>query len=108
MKNEFSIFYKDFFAAMRSLKIAKDVYEVVTNSQQRTQLKEAVKKLQEQWQTLIAQSKKENPHMELIEIQKSIFKSKEFQETLWAPFQEMLKQHYHQLGIKIMRLSFHE
>lgn len=98
LKNEFSIFYKDFFASMRSLKVAKDAYEVVTDPQQRAQLKTAADKLQSQWQFLLVQKQKDNPQMNWQEIQENIFNSKEFQSTIWDPFKEMLSQKYSQWG----------
>jgi hypothetical protein len=98
LKDEFATFYKDFFDAMRSLKVAKDVYEVVTDPQQRTQLKTAANKLQSQWQTLLAQKQKENPQINWQEIQENTFNSQEFQNTIWNPFKEMLNQKYSQWG----------
>lgn len=98
LKEEFSIFYNEFFAAMRSLRIAKDVYEIVTNAQQRAQLKTAANKLQSQWQALLAQKQKQSPQMNWAELEEQVFNSEEFKNTLWIPFQEMLKQKYNQWG----------
>lgn len=98
LKEEFSGFYNEFFAAMRSLRIAKDVYEIVTNPQQRTQLKAAANKLQSQWQALLAQKQKEYPQMNQAELEEKVFNSEDFQNTIWKPFQEMLKQKYNQWG----------
>lgn len=98
LKNEFAIFYKDFFSAMRSLKIAKDEYEMIANPLQRSQLKTAADKLKTQWQTLLVQKQKQNPHMNIEEIQNNLFNSPEFQNTIWTPFQDMLKQKYNQNG----------
>lgn len=98
LKDEFSIFYKEFFAAMRSLKIAKDEYELVANPQQRTQLKGAAAKLKEQWQQLIIKEQKDNLQTNPTELKEKVFKSPEFQNTIWNPFKEMLKQKYNQLG----------
>lgn len=98
LKDEFSMFYKQFFDAMRSLRIVKDVYEMVSDPQQHTQLKAAANKLQAQWQVLLAQKQKENPQMSRQEIQDKAFNSKDFQNSIWNPFKEMLKQKYHQMG----------
>lgn len=98
LKEEFSLFYKDFFAAMRSLKIAKDEYEMVSNSLQRSQLKTAADKLKSQWQTLLAKSQKENSVIGEEKFQEKVFNSPEFQVSLWKPFQEMLNQKYNQYG----------
>lgn len=96
LKDEFSIFYKEFFSAMRSLRIVKDVYEMVPNSQ-RNQLKTAVNKLVTQWQTLLNERQKQAPQMNWDQLQENLFNSGEFQNTLWNPFKEMLKQKYNLL-----------
>lgn len=95
LRDEFSTFYKDFFNSMRSLKIVKDEYEMITSAQLRTQLKTATDKLKTQWQTLLAQKQHEQPQTDELKIQ--LFKSQEFQ-AIWNPFLEMLKQKYSQLG----------
>jgi hypothetical protein len=98
LKNEFSIFYKDFFAAMRSLRVTNDLYSMVSNPQQLTQLKTATEKLQAQWKILLEEKQKEYPSMALSGLQEDTFKSGEFQNTNWIPFKEMLSQKYGQLG----------
>lgn len=98
LKDEFSLFYKDFFAAMRSLRVSQDVYDLVTDGQQINQLKSAVTKLQDQLSTLVNETKKSNPDISLKEVKSSTFKGQEFQERFWKPFQEMLKQKYGNLG----------
>lgn len=98
LKDEFSTFYKDFFAAMRSLRIANDEYEFIADSQQRSQLKEATAKLVEKWQSLLIKRQNENPQTNLKELKEKIFNSPEFQNTVWNPFKEMLKKKYDQAG----------
>lgn len=98
MKDEFSIFYNEFFKAMRSLRIVNDLYGLITDTQQRDQLKTAVGKLQTQWQSLVSQKQTENPQISLQEAQESVFKSPDFQNTIWTPFKEMVKQKHSQLG----------
>lgn len=104
LKNEFSLFYKDFFAAMRSLKIANDVYDLVPNSQQRTELKNAANKLQSQWRTLLVKKQQELPTIALTEMKETIFKSEDFQKTTWKPFLDMIDQKYSQLGTEWLSL----
>ncbi len=104
LKNDFSIFYKDFFAAMRSLKIVNDLYEFLPDTQQRTQLKNATAKLQTQWKNLVAEKQKEDPSIALNDIQESVFANQNFQNTIWKPFLEMLDQKYGQLGAEWLAL----
>lgn len=98
LKDEFSIFYKDFFTSMRSLKIAKDLYEMIPDTKQRTQLKAAVNKLTTGWQTLLTQKQKENDKINQLELRKNVFNSEDFQNNMWKPFKEMLQQKCHPLG----------
>ena len=99
LKNEFSIFYKDFFASMRSLRLGNDIYEMAVNPQLRTQLKTAAGKLQNQWRTLLAQKQKEYPAKTWTDLQEETFKSPEFQNSIWKPFNELLDQKYGELGV---------
>lgn len=98
LKQDFSTNYKDFFAAMRSLRVAKDAYELVIDAQERSQLKTAAGKLETQWQTLLKQKQQENPEMAIDELKENVFKSEQFQNSLWKPFKEMLDQKYNHLG----------
>ena len=98
LKEEFSIFYKEFFAAMRSLKITHDLYELIPDSKERIQLKNAVAQLKKEWETLVIQNKKENPQLPLHNIEENVFQNDPFQKTIWKPFTETLKQTTKSLG----------
>lgn len=98
LKDEFSLFYKDFFAAMRSLRVAKDVFDAVIDQDQRKQLKAAADKLQSQWKTLLAQQQKDSPDIALNEMKDNLFNSEQFQNTVWKPFKEMIDQKYNNQG----------
>ncbi len=92
LKNEFSSFYQDFFDAMRSLKIIKDVYEMITHPQQRAQLKIATEKLQTQWHALLILKQKEKPTIAWKEIQESTYNSEDFQNSVWNLFKTCSKK----------------
>ena len=98
LKQDFPLFYKDFFAAMRSLRLAKDIYEMVINPQQRVQLRKAAEKLQDQWLVLLRQKQREMPGIALNEIKENAFKSEYFQSIVWKSFQEMLDQKHGDLS----------
>ncbi len=98
LKDEFSLFYKDFFAAMRSLRVAKDVFEAIIDQDQRKQIKAAADKVQSQWQTMLAEKQQESPDLALAEIKQNIFHSEQFQNTVWKPFTEMIDQKYNNQG----------
>ncbi|WP_068468313.1 hypothetical protein [Candidatus Protochlamydia phocaeensis] len=98
LKDEFSRFYKDFFAAMRSLRVVKNAFEMVVNPQQRNQLKSAAQKVQDQWQMTLAQKQKENPDVDLDRLKEQVFNSEAFQKNTWEPFKEMLNQKFVDMG----------
>jgi hypothetical protein len=60
LQDEFSQFYKDFFNSMRSLRVAKEAFEMIVNTQQRTQLKNAAQKVKNQWEKELSQNIKDN------------------------------------------------
>ena len=97
LKNEFSLFYKNFFAAMRSLKIFDNIYEMIENPQDRSALKAAAHNITIQWQTLLNQKTKELPNSSFEEIKEKVFKSSEFQ-NIMKVFTEMLNKRYSHLG----------
>jgi hypothetical protein len=98
LKNEFAQFYDQFFNAMRSLRVAKDALEMVSNTQQRTQLRLAAQKLKTQWQELLARQQQQEPELELNALKEKTFQENEFQQNYWIPFQELLNQKYADLG----------
>jgi len=98
LKEEFANFYKDFFASMRSLKITKDIYELVPDPKQRMQLKADASKLLKQWKEQIAAAQTENPEITLSDLQEKIFNSTDFQSHVWTPFKESIKNNYKQIS----------
>jgi hypothetical protein len=98
LKDEFSKYYKDFFAAMRSLRISKDVFEMVATPQRRSQLKAAYDNVQNQWKAALAQKQKEQPEILADQIKKITFESPDFQNNTWKPFQELVNQKFSDMG----------
>lgn len=97
LKEEFATFYKDFFAAMRSLRVGKDIYDLLP-SQQRPQLKKAADQLVLQWEALLAKKENEHAGIEKEDLQKKVFHSSEFQKEYWIPFQKVIQDKYHAIG----------
>jgi hypothetical protein len=87
LKEEFTSFYRDFFLAMNSLQINKNVFDSIENPKQRASLEEALQKLREAWQGYCKErsirSERENPL--------EIFQSEEFQKKFWKPFETSLE-----------------
>ena len=89
LKEEFSQNSKDFFQAMRSMKVNKDVYEMVGHPEMRAKLTNHVQKLKKEWGRITLES----------EDKLSCFNSEEFQKS-WQPFTENLAQNFASLGDK--------
>lgn len=98
LADEFSLFYKDFFAAMRSLRVTKDPIDLLTSSQQKTQLRNAIQSVKSQWLAEIAKKKTENTKKEPQELAAAVFNSPDFQKSVWLPFKEMISQKYGMMG----------
>jgi hypothetical protein len=98
LKDEFPQFYKDFFAAMRSLRVNKDVFEMVSSPQRRSQLKSAYANLQDQWKTMLAQQSKEHSETSQNALKDAVFDGQQFQTTAWLPFKEMISQKFADMG----------
>lgn len=97
-REEFPLYYKDFLAAMQSLTISKDPYDMIGNPNDRKELKNSVAKLFVPWKEMIKQYQLEFPNLNEIEIKEKVFDSPKFQETIWKPFKEMLAKKFASLG----------
>ena len=98
LKEEFSIFYKDFFSALRSIRVTHDLYEMITDTQERNQLKKAATQLEAEWKNRMRLKIAAEPQLPKDELKMGVFNDQSFQESHWRPFQEMLKQKYGNLG----------
>lgn len=100
LRDDFAQFYNQFFASMRSLRVAKDALEMVTDAQMRSQLRLSTQKLQSQWQTLLQEKGHEMRNLSVDEIKEVTFQSQNFQKNYWQPFQAMLSQKYASMGVE--------
>ncbi len=97
LKEEFATFYKDFFGAMRSLRIGKDLYDLLP-AEQRSPLKKAADQLMQQWEEKLAKQQKESPEMTIEDLQEKTFRSPSFQKEYWLPFQKRIQEKYQAIG----------
>lgn len=104
VKSEFSNFYKEFFDSIKSLKVAKNVYDLVENKQQRAQLQNAVRKLMGQWKEMISTAQSTNPTLQPVAIKEKVFNSAEFQNQILTPFRETLNEKFGQQGQELNTL----
>lgn len=93
LKDEFPKFYKDFFNSMRSLRINKTSYEMISDSARRSNLEKAVAALNKSWKEVKSNSigQHNNDYM-------TVFESDSFQKNHWIPFQNMLSKDYSDMG----------
>jgi hypothetical protein len=99
LKEEFSTNYKDFFQAMRSMKINKDVYEMVSHPELRTKLINTVQKLKKEW-TGVWDPYQKNEAVDAFVITKSgCFQTEDFQKY-WNAFNDDLEKNYLSMGPK--------
>lgn len=108
-KDEFQTYYKDFFTAMRSLRVLSDPFEMISLPQQKAQLKSAVEKVKTEWAIMLKQQQPQTPESkDLTAIKEHIFASEQFQNKVWNSFSEMLKQKYPDLGIEWRELLLNQ
>lgn len=86
LKEEFSEFYKDFFASMRSLNISDDASEMVTDTQESAKLKNYIENVKNEWYSFLASNNSKD--------KRALFESTEFQNGIWSPFKAKLAQDF--------------
>jgi len=97
LKVEFSLYYKEFFQAMRSLRFNQDVFQVIPKTADREKLRSADLKLKSRWKNLLRRI----PLPEDLSLQafyEEAFNNNDFQEKHWKPYKEMIMHDYHSLG----------
>lgn len=97
LKEEFSNYYKDFFNAMKSLRLNKDLIEMLT-PQRKSQTLTTYNNLKNEWQKLLAKKRQEQPEMDLAELKITTFNNEEFQKNTWIPFKDLINQKYIDMG----------
>lgn len=98
LKDEFPQFYRDFFTAMKSLRVNRDIFEMIPNSQRKLALRKSIQNLQSAWQATVNQARQENPDRSIEEIKRDVFQAPQFQTATWIPFKEMLTEQYQDMG----------
>ncbi len=93
-KEEFPKYYKDFFNAMRSLRINKDLYELVGDASRRSQLIQNVENLKQNLNDQLNKQKIVDPEATKL----TVFNSSSFQKTQWEPFKSALGHDYSEMS----------
>lgn len=95
LKEEFSAFYKDFFASMRSLNISNDAFEMVTDTQENAKLKDYVENVKNEWYSFLASKQTKSKELPIdSQDKRTLFESSEFQTSIWSPFKAKLAQDF--------------
>lgn len=97
-KDEFATFYKDFFAAMKSFRISKDLFDTVADTKQRAKLKSANELLKSQWKKMLIERQTASKDVPIEIVKEELFRSEEFQNTAWKPFEKSLSEQFRDLG----------
>lgn len=95
---EFGNYYKDFFTAMRSLRIIKNPYEMIASNKSKQELEGETDALIKEWKEQLAKKQQESPALSEEELKSSLFEDSTFQTKNWKPFNVMLDQKYEALG----------
>lgn len=98
LKDEFPTYYKDFFNSLRSLRINKNVYEMVSNAKKRAELQAAADHVKAAWQTAYNSRKQGAEVKSPDSIAQDVFSSDDFQAKHWIPFKEKLSKEYSDMG----------
>lgn len=94
LKEEFPKFYKEFFTALRSLNINKNLYEMISNPKKRADLEKTVNILKINWSQHIAANTLDSQSTQ------DLFNSPEFQTIYWKPFADKLAKEYKEMSPK--------
>ncbi len=98
LKDEFPKFYREFFTAMRSLRINKSVYDMIADTTRRANLHKAVGELKLSWKGYYQKFKQQGTIQPGQDLADAAFDSNEFQESFWTPFKTMLARDYADMG----------
>lgn len=104
MKDEFSLFYQDFFKAMKSLRIANDFYGIIPDAKQKNELKALIQKVKMQWKNTYSQMHSETGQNNSSDFKEQVFSSDSFQTSIWQPFKETLNRQYADLGTEWQKM----
>lgn len=104
MKDEFSLFYQDFFKAMRSLRVTSNYQDILSSPQQKKELKDEIDKICAYWKSAYFQMSLESPSAQSETINEKLFNSEHFQTNTWKPFLESIRQKHADLGIEWQKM----
>lgn len=98
LREEYSQFYKVFFESFRSLRVDKNVFEMIKKPQQRAKLQTTVEQLNAQWVILVNKQKQRHPEIPLEIINTQVFEDPIFQVEYWKPFEKLIDVEFKDMG----------
>lgn len=96
LKDEFPKFYKDFFNAMKSLRINQDAFGMISDPSRRNALQKNMVKLKQAWKEYNEKFRTEHPSEQISPYE--AFESGGFYEKYWVPFKAMLERDFSDMG----------
>ncbi len=98
LKNEFSLYYQDFFKAMSSFRVSNNPLDIITDQIQKNELQNEIKKVHTKWTELASQDLPTEVNLSWQEKQERVFNSIQFKTQAWTPFEELLQRKFADLG----------
>jgi len=97
-KNEFGRFYQQFYNSLRSLQIYDNVLDTISRPSTREQLENAFKSVESTFHAYLQLRQSQNSTQDIQVLKEQVFDSADFQNQIWNPFKNMLKQDFADLG----------
>jgi hypothetical protein len=93
-KDKFNLYYKDFFNAFRSVKIGKDVIDIIPQSHKRATLTKAIDDIHAQWKLFVQNYQQQHPEIARTDLKQKAFESDSFQNEYWTSFKNLLHNQF--------------
>lgn len=90
LKDEFPVYYKDFFTAFRSLRFNKEALEMVASARRRTDLQKQIQQIKDEWYTFYLKQKQ----IDSTQTPEEIFVKDPFKTDKWDSFTSMLEKDF--------------
>lgn len=90
LKDEFPVYYKDFFTAFRSIRFNKEALEMIVSAKRRNDLEKQIQLVKDEWYTFYLKQKQQNNQL----TSEEIFVKDPFKADKWLAFTAMIEKDY--------------
>lgn len=101
LKEEFPQFYKDFFNSMKSLKINKNIFDIVKDPKRRENLRQMTTEMQKAFEQA------QNPQS-AYGTRSQFFHSESFQQNYWIPYQAKIDHSFPELSEELKHFFYEQ